>query len=130
MGVAIKALETGIVPPVPNYKEPDPDLGNLNLSKGGSYPVQYALRLAAGFGSQVSMALLRYTPLADGRRRAPSELGYAYRIVDQAAWQRWLDSLSGHSGSTLEVDKRKLRIVNTGAPATPVVSMAVPDPQR
>ena len=54
--------------------------------------MQYALRLAAGFGPQVSMALLRYTPLADGRRRAPSEkLGYAYRIVDQAAWQRWLD---------------------------------------
>ena len=44
--VAIKALETGIVPPVPNYKVPDPELGHLNLSTGGSYPVQYALRLA------------------------------------------------------------------------------------
>ena len=33
--VAVKALETGIVPPVPNYKEPDPELGTLNLSLGG-----------------------------------------------------------------------------------------------
>ena len=46
--VAIKALETGIVPPVPNFKEVDPSLGHLNLSIGGAYPVQYALRLAAG----------------------------------------------------------------------------------
>ena len=36
--VAVKALETGIVPPVPNFKEPDPDLGELNLSIGGVYP--------------------------------------------------------------------------------------------
>ena len=86
--VALKALETGIVPPVPNYQEPDPDLGSLNLSTGGQYPVEYALRLAAGFGSQVAMSLLRWTPVPDGRRRAPGELGYAYRVVDQAAWQR------------------------------------------
>ena len=83
--VAIKALETGVVPPVPNYKEPDPDLGDLNLSLGGSYPVEYALRLAAGFGSQIAMSLLRRTPMPDGRRRSPSELGYAYRIVDPQA---------------------------------------------
>ena len=60
--VAIKALETGIVPPVPNYKEPDPALGELNLSLGGAYPVRHALRLAAGFGSQIAMSLLRWTP--------------------------------------------------------------------
>ena len=80
--VAIKALETGIVPPVPNYKEPDPALGELNLSLGGAYPVRYALRLAAGFGSQIAMSLLRWTPPRDGRHRAPDELGYAYRITD------------------------------------------------
>ena len=80
--VAIKALETGLVPLVPNYREADPDLGTLNLSRGGSYPVRYALRLAAGFGSQVAMALLRWTPVPDGQRRAPDQLGYAYRIVD------------------------------------------------
>ncbi|GAB3888605.1 hypothetical protein GCM10029964_056570 [Kibdelosporangium lantanae] len=60
--VAVKALETGIVPPVPNFHEVDPSLGNLHLSTGGDYPVRYALRLAAGFGSQISMDLLRWTP--------------------------------------------------------------------
>ena len=46
--LAIKAMETGLVPPVPNFKEPDPDLGVLNLSRGGSYPIRYALRLGRG----------------------------------------------------------------------------------
>ena len=55
--IAVKILEYGIVPPVPNYKEVDPDLGVLNLSRGGRYPVQYALHLAAGFGSQIAMTL-------------------------------------------------------------------------
>ncbi len=67
--VAVKSLETGIVPPVANHRETDPELGPLNLSKGGSYPVDYALRLAAGFGSQISMLLLGRTPVA---RRPPS----------------------------------------------------------
>ena len=49
--VAVKALETGVVPPVANFKEVDPELGTLNLSKGGGYPVEYAIRLGAGFGS-------------------------------------------------------------------------------
>ncbi|MFZ1286774.1 MAG: beta-ketoacyl synthase N-terminal-like domain-containing protein, partial [Candidatus Phosphoribacter sp.] len=127
--VMLKALETGIVPPVPNLKEPDPGLGNLNLSKGGSYPVHFGLHLAAGFGSQIGMSVTRYLPMADGRRRAPEELGYAYRIVDQAAWQRWLDACSGHSGSQLEVDHRRLRIVDTGAPAVAIVApTSVPVP--
>jgi acyl transferase domain-containing protein len=114
--VAVKALETGIVPPVPNYREPDPELGTLNLSRGGAHDVRYALRLAAGFGSQVAMALLRWTPMPDGRRRAPSELGHAYRIVDAEAWQRWLDRISGYRGALIEVDHRRLRIADRGAP--------------
>ncbi len=52
--IAVKILEHGIVPPVPNFQEVDPDLGMLNLSRGGRYPVQYALHLAAGFGSQIA----------------------------------------------------------------------------
>ncbi|HET7531380.1 MAG TPA: beta-ketoacyl synthase N-terminal-like domain-containing protein, partial [Mycobacteriales bacterium] len=127
--VAVKALETGIVPPVANYRDPDPDLGPLTLSRGGAYPVDHALRLAAGFGSQVAMALLRWTPLPDGRRRSPAELGYAYRIVDPARWQAWLDRAAGHPGATLEVKQRRLRLVDTGAPAAatapaPVVAAA------
>ncbi|HEU4492132.1 MAG TPA: beta-ketoacyl synthase N-terminal-like domain-containing protein, partial [Jiangellales bacterium] len=102
--VAIKALETGVVPPVPNYKEPDPELGELNLSQGGAYPVRHALRLAAGFGSQIAMSLVRWTPVPDGRHRSPSELGYAYRIVDPQAWQRWLDAITGRPATRLDVE--------------------------
>ncbi len=126
--VAVKALETGIVPPVPNYREPDPELGNLNLSKGGAHPVRYALRLAAGFGSQVAMALLRWTPVADGQRRAPDQLGHGYRIADAAAWQRWLDRLAGHEDARLEVDHRRLRIVDVGVPTSSRHDSAVPVP--
>ncbi|NHJ38583.1 MAG: acyltransferase domain-containing protein, partial [Asgard group archaeon] len=57
--VAVKILEKGIVPPVANWKEIDPELGHLNLSKGGSYNVKYALRFAAGFGSQLTLALFK-----------------------------------------------------------------------
>src|SRR5207248_7248229 len=79
--VAIKALETGIVPPVANFRDVDPDLGRLNLSRGGSYPVEYALRLAAGFGSQISMTLLRRTPGPDRRRSTPDALAYNTRTA-------------------------------------------------
>ncbi|MCU0270788.1 MAG: acyltransferase domain-containing protein, partial [Acidimicrobiales bacterium] len=117
--VAVKALETGIVPPVPNLKEPDPALGTLTLSVGGAYPVRYALRLAAGFGSQVAMALLRWTPMPDGRRRSVAELGYASRIVDPAVFQSWLDRMVGHPGARLEIEHRRLRVVDGGVAAVP-----------
>ncbi|MGE5695920.1 MAG: SDR family NAD(P)-dependent oxidoreductase [Candidatus Sericytochromatia bacterium] len=117
--VAIKALETGVVPPVPNYKVPDPELGHLNLSKGGSYPVRYALRLGAGFGSQIAMTLMRWTPVPDGRHRMPDELGYQYRIVDPATWRRWLAQAAGTDDPQLEVVQHRLRIVDTGVPTRP-----------
>ena len=108
--VAIKALETGCVPPVANFREIDPELGRLNLSKGGAYPVEYALRLAAGFGSQISMTLTRWVATADGVHRSPNALGYAYRIVDPNAWNAWLTRIVGHSAADLEVVHRTLRV--------------------
>ena len=54
---AVEALTQQTIPPVPNYKEEDPYLGKLNISKGGPYAFRYALRFAAGFGSQVAFAL-------------------------------------------------------------------------
>lgn len=125
--VAIKALETGLVPPVPNFKEPDPELGRLNLSVGGSYPVQYALRLGAGFGSQIAMTLMRWTPVPDGRHRPPDELGYEYRIIDRAAWGRWLAQVSGRPDADLEIVQHRLRVVDTGAPVpAPPAPVAAP----
>jgi malonyl CoA-acyl carrier protein transacylase len=108
--IAVKILETGMVPPIPNFKEVDPDLGNLNLSKGGSYPVKYALRLAAGFGSQISMTLYRWFPTADGNRRSPEGLNFEYRIRDKQKWQNWLKEISGKEHPEVEVYKRTLRV--------------------
>ena len=112
--LAVKALETGLVPPVPNFKEVDPELGLLNLSKGGAYPVQYAIHLGAGFGSQVSMMFLRWTPAGSGVRPSPDALGYAYRIADTAAWNAWLSGIAGRPAADLEVVHRTLRVRDGG----------------
>ena len=115
--LAVKALETGLVPAVPNFKEVDPELGMLNLAKGGKYPVEYALRLGAGFGSQISMALLHWVKPASGDRPTPDKLGYAYRIADPAAWNAWISGVAGHSSAELEVVKRTLRVRDLGPQA-------------
>ena len=112
--VAVKALETGWVPPVANFKEVDPELGQLNLSKGGTYPVEYALRLGAGFGSQISMTLYRWFATKDGVRPRPDALGYAYRIADPPAWNAWLGQIAGHPSAELEVVNRTLRVKDQG----------------
>ena len=115
--VAVKALETGCVPPVANFKEVDPELGALNLSKGGLYPIEYALHLAAGFGSQISMTLLHWLKTKDGVRRGPNALGYAYRIADTDVWNAWMNSVTGHPGCDLEVVHRTLRMKDKVAAA-------------
>jgi hydroxymethylglutaryl-CoA synthase len=58
--VAAEVLTTGLVPPIANFSEADtdPNLGiDLKLSRGGAYPCKYAIRFAAGFGSQIALAL-------------------------------------------------------------------------
>jgi malonyl CoA-acyl carrier protein transacylase len=101
---AIKILEHSIVPPVPNYREVDPELGPLNLSRGGVYPVSHAIHLAAGFGSQISMTFLRRIP------------GRLDRIDDQLRYQHWLEGISGYDNAALEVEKRVLRIRSQAGP--------------
>ena len=129
--VAVKALETGIVPPVPNFKEVDPELGELNLSTGGSYPVQYALRLGAGFGSQLAMTLIRWMPSPDGRRRNADQLGFDYRVADRARWQEWLNELSGYDHADIEIELRRLRVKDQGPPLWASAQAAVlPEPAQ
>ena len=117
--VAVKALETGCAPPVANFKEVDPELGPLNLSKGGSYPVDYALRLGAGFGSQISMTLLHWLAPKDGARTSPHALGYTSRIADQNVWSAWLSKVTGQPAVDLEVVRRTLRVHDHAAEAAP-----------
>jgi acyl transferase domain-containing protein/NAD(P)-dependent dehydrogenase (short-subunit alcohol dehydrogenase family)/acyl carrier protein len=102
--IAVKILETGIVPPVPNFKEVDEELGPLNLSRGGRYPVQYAIHLAAGFGSQIALTFTRRIP------------GGPNRVADRPHYQRWLADVSGYDRPELEVEKRVLRVKAEGAP--------------
>jgi len=54
---ACEVLMNQRVPPIVNYQVKDEYLGDLNISKGGPYACRYALRFAAGFGSQVAFAL-------------------------------------------------------------------------
>ncbi|OQY87182.1 MAG: beta-ketoacyl synthase [Chloroflexi bacterium UTCFX4] len=102
--IAVKILEHGIVPPVPNYKEVDEELGRLNLSRGGRYNVNYALHLAAGFGSQISMTLTRRIP------------GAMNRIDNPDLYNKWLADVSGYDFAETEIVKRNLRIIAQGAP--------------
>ena len=125
--LAVKALETGIVPPVANFKEADPELGDLNLSKGGVYPVEYAfawrgLRLAD-----------QHDPAALGRNQRrvtqkPECAGHAYRIADTNAWNAWLSGIAGHPVAELEVANRTLRVRDAHVreqAATPLAKPAV-----
>ena len=123
--LAVKSLETGCVPPIPNFREIDPELGALNLSRGGTYPVEYALRLGAGFGSQISMALLHWVQPPTGVRPAPTALGYQQRIDDSQTWSAWLAKIAGHSAPELEVVQRTLRVRGQGAAARVPVAAEV-----
>ena len=120
--LAVKALETGCVPPVANFKEIDPELGPLNLSHGGTYPIKYALRLGAGFGSQISMSLLRWVATRGGVRPAPTALGFTKRIADQSTWSKWLERSAGITNPELEVVQRTLRVREQSANARVTVS--------
>merc|ERR1712146_662748 len=57
--IAVEILRRGKLPPLPNYSKEtqDPYLGNIKVSQGGDFNAKYALRFAAGFGSQVSFVL-------------------------------------------------------------------------
>ncbi|RLN90202.1 hypothetical protein BBJ28_00001869 [Nothophytophthora sp. Chile5] len=56
---AVEGLRRGCVPPVVHFESHDPNLGDvpLRLAPGGAYPHKYALRFAAGFGSQLAFSL-------------------------------------------------------------------------
>ena len=97
--IAVRCLNTGLVPPIANFKEADPELEGITLSKGGHYNFKYALRLAAGFGSQIGMTLLE-------RMWTVGEP----RITDAAKHEAWLKHISNQENPVLEVDHNTLRV--------------------
>ncbi len=82
---AAKSLQYSKIPPVVNHKVIDPVLEGLKLSKGGDHKCTYALRMAAGFGSQGNYLLLK--KIADKDTR----------ISNQEIYKKWLSSISGIS---------------------------------
>ena len=89
-------LKTGRIPPIANHKENDPELGDLNLSKGGDYPeLEFGLRFAAGFGSQIALSLMRRWPVEGDR-------------IDGAKLLAWARNLAGTDEVVMRVLQNKL----------------------
>ncbi len=83
-------------PPIANHKEVDPELGDLNLSKGGHIDgIEYGLRFGAGFGSQIALSLVRRWPVKGDR-------------IDGRALLAWNRNLAGTNDLVLRVLDGKL----------------------
>ncbi len=83
--VCAKALQYQKVPPVVNYKELDPELEGLNLSKGGAYDFEFVLRAVSAFGGQGNYHLMQR--IANGDER----------IVDKKAYREWINMISSQN---------------------------------
>ena len=89
-------LKTRRIPPIANHREKDPELGDLNLSTGGDYPeLEYGLRFAAGFGSQIALSLMRRWPVEGDR-------------IDGARLLAWARGLAGTDDVVMRVLQNKL----------------------
>jgi len=114
--VALKALQYGIVPPLANLKVPDESLGNLRLSKGEFRDFRYAIRLAAGFGSQLALVVWKAEARADDR------------VTDPTARAAWLREITRFPAVEEFVEQRTLRVksasVDTLIPIKPPFSPA------
>ncbi|PIS46463.1 MAG: beta-ketoacyl synthase, partial [Elusimicrobia bacterium CG08_land_8_20_14_0_20_51_18] len=100
--IAVRALNTGIVPPIANYREPDPELAGINLSKGGKYDFKYSIRFAAGFGSHMAMSLMEKI-YSEGEKR-----------TDEGIYNKWLETISGYEKAQVEVVLNTLRVKDQG----------------
>ena len=96
--VALRCLQKSMMPPIPNLRQPDPEFSDLNLSRGGKCEANYALRLAAGFGSQIVMALYKVVSREENR------------ITDLHAHRSWLKDISGYADPVASIEQRTLRM--------------------
>ncbi|MGC8658686.1 MAG: SDR family NAD(P)-dependent oxidoreductase [Desulfomonilaceae bacterium] len=96
--VALRCLQKQILPPIPNLRVPDPEFQDMNLSSGGSCEAEYALRLAAGFGSQIVMSLYKIISHEENR------------VVDFTANRAWLKEISGFNDPVISIEDRTLKV--------------------
>ena len=97
--VSIHGLARGEFPPIANFKQPDPELGDLRLSVGGPIDVQYVIRHAAGFGSQMVFTLAR--KISNGLDR-----------VDRQKVATWVSSISDGDSDLRIVDRKLVAYIN------------------
>ncbi|MFW6306241.1 MAG: SDR family NAD(P)-dependent oxidoreductase, partial [Bacillota bacterium] len=96
--VSAKALQYQKIPPIANYREPDPSLNGLNLSEGGSYNFDYILRSVIAFGGQGNYHLLQRIAKGDDR------------IVNKGKYNTWLNKISASNDAKLKHEGRILTI--------------------
>ncbi|MBI4063630.1 MAG: SDR family NAD(P)-dependent oxidoreductase [Elusimicrobia bacterium] len=113
--LAVWSLVSGEIPPIANYKEPDADLAGITLSPGGKMELTYALRLAAGFGSQLAMTFIQKA----WTRGVP-------RIYAPKQHLQWLGAISGIENPECETVNNTLRLKGTAKNAAP----AAPEPEK
>ena len=97
--VSIHGLARGEFPPIANFKQPDPELGDLRLSVGGSSDVQYVVRHAAGFGSQMVFTLVK--KISNGLNR-----------VDRQKVAKWISTISNAHSELRIVDRKLVAYIN------------------
>jgi len=113
--VALRCLQKGLIPPIPNLRQPDPEFADLRLSRGGTHEASYALRLAAGFGSQIIVSLYKVISREENR------------IADLPAHRNWLRQVTGFSDPVVAVEERTLRVfqrAGAAIPARPAIEAA------
>ena len=88
--IAAKALQYQKIPPVANFKEIDHQLDGLNLSKGGEYNFEFALRCVIAFGGQGNYQLLQ--KIAENDRR----------IINDKVYQNWLNKITSSNSASVK----------------------------
>ncbi|MFX1468949.1 MAG: SDR family NAD(P)-dependent oxidoreductase [Promethearchaeota archaeon] len=107
--VAIKSMEKGYIPPIANLNRIDPNYKKFNFSKGSNERKEFALRFAAGFGSQLAIVLFRLK-------------SYGNRIIDRN-YEYWLQNIHG-SGNQLFTDGRVLKMKTERISPTPLTEIS------
>ncbi|MCF2139109.1 MAG: SDR family NAD(P)-dependent oxidoreductase [Candidatus Lokiarchaeota archaeon] len=92
--VAIKSIEYGIIPPIANFGKIDPKYSKFYFSTGIKERKDYAIRFAAGFGSQIAILMFR--------KNTPTNR------KDEKVYHAWLQSVAG--STSLFLDGRVLKV--------------------
>ncbi|MCX7747118.1 MAG: SDR family NAD(P)-dependent oxidoreductase [Clostridia bacterium] len=80
--VSAKALQYQKIPPIANYRESDPNLVGLNLSRGGEYDFEYVIRAGSAFGGNGNYHLLQRVARREDR------------IIDKKTYRKWIEEIS------------------------------------